>query len=214
MDELRYSWTHSISSRCGSRTGGQSFVKVRGVPRSPGTRLWRRHHIGAKWNRMKTNRTSPYHRQTPTSLLLLLLAVLLRWIKVGIFAPLSPPVRTSIFPGAPFDFPLLHFSPSWQRRSVTAMHLTSLLWGCCPLSSPSPRCFGPSYSSTALPRGFHRRPLLKTVASPFRLLAQVKLCLTLTWGCNCEPNRPDTNILPAPCGLKCSWSWPVWERTG
>lgn len=115
---LRDKCTFAVcSSRCGLRTGGRSFVKVSGAPRSPETTVWRRRPITARRDRrtsgQKTNRTPLHHTWTATSLLVAvpLLIPLLVWRKVRMFALLLF-LQTLMFPVAPSAFTLLHFSPS------------------------------------------------------------------------------------------------------
>lgn len=116
-------------SRCGSRIGGQSFVKVRGAPRSPETTVWRRRHITARQEKrksvLKTNKTSPHYILTAASCLtaVLLLLLLLMWIKLPTNLSL---LQTLMLHSVRSDFTLLHFSPSWHGRA-TSTHLTSRL---------------------------------------------------------------------------------------
>lgn len=102
-------------SRCGSRIGGQSFVKVRGAPRFLETTVRRRRHVTAKWEKrksvLKTNKISPHYILTAASCLIvvLLLLLLLVWIKQPTNLSL---LQTLMLHGVLSDFTLLHFFPS------------------------------------------------------------------------------------------------------
>lgn len=72
-------------SRCGSRTGGQSFVKVKGAPRSPETRVWRRRRTAAKWDWRTSGPTASRKSKSQTAK-----SLLLKMIQSEKSAPLWP----------------------------------------------------------------------------------------------------------------------------
>lgn len=134
-----------FTSRCGSRTGGQSFVKARDARRSPETTAWRTCWWAVRWDQ-RTSGWKTHHRTKTTKPLVLTVPPprLLVWINLRTRVRL----QTLMPLGARYDSALLQVSPSC-RGSASATRPTSLWWECCPPSSTSPQCSGPSYSSTA-----------------------------------------------------------------
>lgn len=122
-----------VTSRCGSRTGGQSFVKVRDARRSPETTAWR-----TCWDQRTSGWKKHHHTKTTKPL------VLLVWINLWTLVRL----QTLMHLGARYGSALLQISPLCQG-SASPTHFTSLLWECCPPNSTSPQFSGPSYSSIA-----------------------------------------------------------------
>lgn len=169
-----------FTSRCGSRTGGQSFVKVRDARRSPETIVWRTRWWAVKQDQRKSGRKKHHHTKTTKPFILTVLPLhLLMWINPQTLAGL----QTLMLHSTRYDFALLQISPSAQG-SASATLLTSLLWGCCPANLTSPQCSGPSYSSIAPSWEFIHCRLQKTAVFHFRRGIPVKLQLTLTWGSN------------------------------
>lgn len=131
--------------RCGSRTGGQSFVKVRDARRSPETTAWRTCWWAVRWDQRTSGWRKHHHTKTTTPLVLTVLPPrLLVWMHLRTLVRL----QTLMLLGARYDCALRQISP-WCQESVLATRLTSLLGECCLPNSTSPRCSGPSYSSIA-----------------------------------------------------------------
>lgn len=184
-----------FTSRCGSRTGGQSFVKVRDARRSPETRAWRTCRWAAKQDQRKSGWKRHQRTRTATSFALLLPRRLLMWPHLQTLARR----QTLMLHSTRYDFAPLQISPLWQG-SASATHLTSRLWECCRAISASPQSSGPSYSSIAPSWEFIHCRLQKTALFPFRRGIPVKLP-TLTGGSNRKPFSPDSKL---------SYHWCHW----
>lgn len=178
-----------FTSRCGSRTGGQSFVKVRDARRSPETRAWRTCRRAATQDQSKSGWKRHQRTRTAKSFILLLPRRLLMWTNLQTLARLQTLRRHS----TRYDFAPLQISPLCQG-SASATPLTSRLWGCCRAISTSPQSSGPSYSSIAPSWEFIHCRLQKTAVFPFRRGIPVKLP-TLTGGSNGKPFSPDSKTL-------------------
>lgn len=126
-----------FSSRFGSKTGEQSFVKVRDVPPPPQeTKIQMTISITARWVRRKRGlrmrKTQPCHRLGVTTHLQLV------WMK--------PRIWTLKHLNFPCNFTLLHLSPLCQG-CITASRLIILLYH---LMLSFLHCFGQPSNSTAL----------------------------------------------------------------
>lgn len=175
------------TSRCGSRTGGQSFVKVRDAPRSPETRARRTWRWAVKQDQGKSGWKRPQRTRTakPSALPLPLPRRLLTRTNLQTLA--RP--QTLMLLSTRCGFAPLRVSPLWQG-SASATRLSSLSsrwWECWRAISTSPRSSGPSYSSTAPSWEFTHCRLQKTAVFPFRQGIPAKLP-TLTGGSNGKPS--------------------------
>lgn len=134
-----------FTSRCGSRTEGQSFGRVRDARRSPETTAWRTCWRAVRRDRRTSGRKKRHlAKTTKPPVLTVLPPRLLVWMNPRTLVRL----QTLTLLGARYHSAPLQISPLCQG-SASAPCLSSLLWESCPPNSTSRQCSGPSYSSTA-----------------------------------------------------------------